>query len=153
MFTEEEIKRFEQMRRQELVDAWRAGCTIQTRCKNLGCVSLAWEDVKNPAWFFGSQEYRVKPLPEPEPTLPPEYYLAADVLLELGAARSKWPAFNSAHEGFAVIQEEFNKELWDHVCTRQDKRDLVAMRKEAIQVAAMAMRFVLDVCNEKIGRK
>ncbi len=72
---------------------------------------------------------------------------------EYRSAAANWPAFNSAHEGFAVIQEEFNKELWEHVCTNQKKRDIAAMKKEAIQVAAMAMRFAIEVCNENVGRK
>jgi glycyl-tRNA synthetase beta subunit len=63
-----------------------------------------------------------------------------------------WPAFNSAHEGYAVLAEEVD-ELWEHVKVNQKRRDIVAMRKEAIQVAAMAIRFVLDVCNEQTGRK
>jgi hypothetical protein len=29
----------------------------------------------------------------------------------------------------------------------------MAMRQEAIQVAAMAIRFVVDVCNETVGRR
>lgn len=77
----------------------------------------------------------------------------ADVRREVQSAAANWPPFNSAHEGFAVIAEEFNKELWEHVCTNQKKRDIVAMRKEAIQVAAMAIRFAVDVCNEETGRK
>lgn len=68
-----------------------------------------------------------------------------------GAAR-KWPPFNSAHEGYAVLAEEVD-ELWDHVKTNQKRRDLAAMRAEAIQVAAMALRFVVDVCDEERGRK
>jgi len=63
-----------------------------------------------------------------------------------------WPPFNSAHEGFCVLKEEVD-ELWDHIKTNQKKRDLVAMRKEAIQVAAMALRFAAEVCNETVGRK
>lgn len=59
---------------------------------------------------------------------------------ELDRAR-KWPPFNSAHEGFAVLLEEVD-ELKAHVWTNQKKRDLAAMRAEAIQVAAMACRFV-----------
>lgn len=67
-------------------------------------------------------------------------------------AMQNWPAFNSAHEGFAVLKEEVD-ELWEHVKTNQKKRDIQAMRKEAIQVAAMALRFATEVCNEKTGRK
>lgn len=64
----------------------------------------------------------------------------------------KWPAMNSAHEGMGVLLEEVD-ELWQHVKTRQTKRDLGEMRKEAIQVAAMAIRFAHDICNESAGRK
>lgn len=72
--------------------------------------------------------------------------------LELVDASAKWPPFNSAHEGFAVLAEEVD-ELWAHVKVNQKRRDLAAMRKEAIQVAAMALRFALDVCDETRGRK
>jgi hypothetical protein len=78
--------------------------------------------------------------------------LLTSILSELRCARINWPAFNSAHEGFAVLDEE-RDELWEHVKTNQKRRDLVAMRKEAIQVAAMAMRFALEVCDEVNGRK
>lgn len=71
---------------------------------------------------------------------------------ELTNAIRRWPHFNSAHEGFSVLKEEVD-ELWEHVKTNQKKRDLNAMRKEAIQVAAMAMRFAIEVCNETHGRK
>lgn len=82
------------------------------------------------------------------------YLLAvAEMKRELETATANWPPFNSAHEGFAVISEELNKELWEHVCTNQKKRDLVAMRKEAIQVAAMAIRFAVEVTDEIAGRK
>jgi NTP pyrophosphatase (non-canonical NTP hydrolase) len=68
------------------------------------------------------------------------------------AAKEKWPQFNSAHEGFGVLLEEVD-ELKAHVWTKQKNRDLEAMRKEAIQVAAMAMRFAMEVCDEINGRK
>lgn len=77
---------------------------------------------------------------------------ALEAVVELRVAEVNWPPFNSAHEGFAVLMEEVD-ELWEHVKTNQKKRDLAAMRKEAIQVAAMAMRFAKEVCSEERGRK
>lgn len=75
-----------------------------------------------------------------------------EVADEVQRANDLYPPHNSAHEGFAVLNEEFD-ELKTHVWTNQKRRDLDAMRKEAIQVAAMAVRFVTDVCNEERGRK
>lgn len=57
-----------------------------------------------------------------------------------------WPDFNSAHEGFAVLKEEVD-ELWDQVKINQSRRLLKDMQNEAIQVAAMAIRFAHDICN------
>ena len=71
---------------------------------------------------------------------------------EIQTATKNWPAFNSAHEGWGVLAEEID-ELWTHVKTNQKRRNIDEMRKEAIQVAAMAMRFAIDVCNEERGRK
>lgn len=70
-----------------------------------------------------------------------------EVLREYRAASYKFPPFNSAHEGFAVLDEE-RDELWEEV--KGNKRDGAynRMRAEAIQVAAMAIRFVIDVCGE-----
>lgn len=78
--------------------------------------------------------------------------ILAEVRVEVERATTMWNAHNSAHEGFAVLAEEVD-ELWDHVKTNQKKRDLKAMRTEAIQVAAMAVRFAMDVCDEERGRR
>jgi hypothetical protein len=75
-----------------------------------------------------------------------------EVIDEVQSSGEKFPPFNSAHEGFAVLLEEVD-ELKAHVWMNQKKRDLGAMRKEAIQVAAMAIRFALNVCDEERGRK
>ena len=58
----------------------------------------------------------------------------------------KQDRFHSAHEGYAALLEEVD-ELWDEI-KRQD-RDASAMRKEAIQVGAMAMRFLHDLAKQE----
>jgi hypothetical protein len=64
----------------------------------------------------------------------------ATVVAELEKARRKHSPMHSAHEGYAVILEELD-EVWAEV-----KRDnLPAARKEMIQVAAMALRFLVDL--------
>ena len=82
----------------------------------------------------------------------PSMQILSEVQIEMEKAQSIWPPFNSAHEGYAVLLEEVD-ELWDHVKTNQKRRDLDAMRKEAIQVSAMAARFAQEVCCEIRGRK
>ena len=63
---------------------------------------------------------------------------------ELKRALTKFPrSQNSPHEGYAVLLEEVD-ELWDHV--KADTGRSPEARKEAVQVAAMAMRYVLEVC-------
>ncbi len=66
-------------------------------------------------------------------------------------AYAAWGPFNSCHEGYAVLEEEMD-ELKEHVWTNQKKRDLEAMRQEAIQVAAMAVKFVATIDMGR-GRK
>jgi len=62
------------------------------------------------------------------------------ILKELEEARRKWPEFNSYHEGYAILLEEVD-ELWEEIKGGQDPDKLL---REAIQVAAMAMRFIED---------
>jgi hypothetical protein len=66
------------------------------------------------------------------------------VLAEFHRASDLHPKFNSAHEGYAVILEEMD-ELKAEVWKRH--HDPALMRKEAVQVAAMALRFLTDVCS------
>jgi hypothetical protein len=63
-------------------------------------------------------------------------------------ASTKFRPFNSAHEGYGVLLEEVD-ELWEEVKVKQSRRDKEKMRAEAIQVAAMALRFVVDVCDSE----
>lgn len=72
-----------------------------------------------------------------------------DLVREFRAAKAKFPRFNSAHEGFAVLLEEV-EELKAEVFKGGTKpRSVARMRREAIQVGAMALRFLNDVCGEK----
>lgn len=93
-----------------------------------------------------------------------------EVEAELKQARATHGPMNSHHEGYAVILEELD-ELWE-ICKRNThsfepkrpswaegeldplnkdelrKQKRAAMRKEAIQIAAMAVRFIEDVCDK-----
>lgn len=80
------------------------------------------------------------------------YQAVSDVDTEATEATLKWPRYNSAHEGLGILLEEVH-ELQHHVFTRQGARDLAAMRKEAIQVAAVALRFAAECCDEEVGRR
>lgn len=68
--------------------------------------------------------------------------LLALVGWELGKARRRFARFNSPHEGWAVIREELD-ELWDHV--KDNTGDGGDAFTEAIQVAAMALRYAYDL--------
>ena len=76
----------------------------------------------------------------------------ADVALpqiraELERAVRKFGAFHSAHEGYAVLLEEVD-ELWDEI--KRQKPDYQEMHNEAMHVATMALRFMVDVTLPKL---
>lgn len=59
---------------------------------------------------------------------------------EIARAKAKHSKdFNSPHEGYAVLKEEVD-EMWDAI----KKDDTQHAVKEAVQVAAMALRFVAE---------
>lgn len=70
--------------------------------------------------------------------------ILAAVKQEYEDATSNHGKFNSAHEGLAVIQEEF-EELKAEVFKRRGERSMEVMEQEATQLAAMAIRFLSDV--------
>jgi hypothetical protein len=75
----------------------------------------------------------------------------AEVKEEIMAAQCKFTPFNSPHEGYAVILEEMD-ELWDEVKKQPRQRDMVKLRAEARQVAAMGVRFMMD-CGEGLDER
>lgn len=62
-----------------------------------------------------------------------------EVTTELRRAEAKFARFNSRHEAYAVLLEEVD-EMWDEVKTNNHPKT----RKEAVQVAAMALRYLRD---------
>lgn len=61
---------------------------------------------------------------------------------ELTRALEKHGPMASPHEGYAVIAEELD-ELWDHVKGNTGRGE--AAIKEAMQVAAMGLRYAIDM--------
>jgi hypothetical protein len=65
---------------------------------------------------------------------------ANEIFEEAQRAMSKFAEFNSSHEGYAVILEELD-ELWDDVKANRIEQSVA----EAIQVGAMALRYVVEM--------
>jgi hypothetical protein len=81
--------------------------------------------------------------------------IAAEVKAEVTRATEMWGPQANAYEGFGVLLEEVD-EFKAHAWMNQKKRDLADMRKETIQIAAMAARFLHDIehwsINEAIAQ-
>ena len=74
-----------------------------------------------------------------------EKELALEMIVqEHSKAVRKFGAFHNAHEGWGVIREEY-LELEDEIRMKQVDYDIDKMRKEAMQLGAMALRFMIDV--------
>jgi hypothetical protein len=97
------------------------------------------------ALLLGDHECAASPLPAPATTTPPSAYatVGAEIVAEIERARRKHAPMRGPHEGYAVLLEEVD-ELWDEVKRRDP--DLAAMRKEAIQIAAMGLAFAVEAC-------
>ena len=66
-----------------------------------------------------------------------------EIINEHNRAAKKFGGFASRHEGHAVLLEEVD-ELWDEIkCNGSDEK----IKKEAIQVAAMGLRFLIECCS------
>jgi len=68
-----------------------------------------------------------------------------EIANEVKSAQQKYHPFNSNHEGYAVLLEEVD-ELWDEIKESKDIKATAGMKKECIQIAAMAVRFIEDLC-------
>jgi len=78
-------------------------------------------------------------------------------------ASMEFPKFNSFHEGYSILKEEVD-ELWEEIKNKNVidnigddgkisefviKPDVRQIEKEAVQVGAMAVRFLIDLCGDK----
>jgi hypothetical protein len=87
--------------------------------------------------------------PTPKPAKPDlDQDLAAHwletVAIELRQAMKSYPTFASDHEGYAVLKEEVD-ELWDAIKLKQTALGRgTQIEDQCVQVAAMAIRIVLD---------
>ena len=75
-----------------------------------------------------------------------------DIFAELMSASSKFPPMASPHEGYAIILEELD-ELKEELFKQHHSRNPIALRKEAMQVGAIALRFMVDCCGDTFGRE
>lgn len=71
------------------------------------------------------------------------------VVTEYQRAANRFPPFQSAHEGHAVIREEF-EEHWTEIKAIKWDAPIAEWRNESlatesIQLAAMALRFIVDL--------
>ena len=107
-------------------------------------MSFNYPDDLTQASFDEAQDWeeRMIVIGEPEPL----GVTMENVYAEVRRAQELFPPLHSAHEGYATLLEEVD-ELWDEVKKNPAVRSVEAMRKEAIQVAAMAVRFAFDLCR------
>jgi len=77
-------------------------------------------------------------------------YIFSNITNELISATKKHGKFHSEHEGIAIIREEF-EELWEIIKNKQNTgiREK-EMFVESVQIAAMAIRFIIDNCSNII---
>lgn len=77
-----------------------------------------------------------------------EEIIVEDILREYRKAREVHAPMRGAHEGYAVILEELD-ELWDEVkASKPSDPRRAAIRREAIQLGAMALAFIKEVCSD-----
>lgn len=58
------------------------------------------------------------------------------------------PSFHSAHEGVAYLIGELH-DLWTEVQKHPETRDPMELEEEAVAVAALAIRFVVNCCRKE----
>jgi hypothetical protein len=65
--------------------------------------------------------------------------------IEFLRASDLYPNLHSNHEAYAVIREELD-ELWDEIKKSKDTKGNNQIRHELIQVGAMVVRYLDNLC-------
>jgi hypothetical protein len=72
--------------------------------------------------------------------------LLTEIQWEVERAKKHGEKFASLHEAYAVILEELD-EVWDLTRMKRRDRDPKEIRKEMIQIAAMAVKSIQSIDN------
>lgn len=72
--------------------------------------------------------------------------ILAEICAEIERAKVHTEQFRSLHEAYAVILEEV-EEVWSITAQKRKERDPDSLRKELIQVAAMAVKAIESMPN------
>ncbi|MDD3926368.1 MAG: hypothetical protein PHT33_06905 [bacterium] len=70
--------------------------------------------------------------------------IAKRVVFELLSANRKYPLFNSPHEAWGVMEEEWEELKDDWKANKVRSNGHLDAEDEAIQLAAMAIKFILS---------
>lgn len=88
-------------------------------------------------------KYYASPTPQP---LSNYRQVAIDIVEEIVSARKNHGPIASAHEGYAIMLEEMD-EVKEHVWVKQKLRDQSLLRKELVQLAAMAVAMIVEIAD------
>lgn len=72
--------------------------------------------------------------------------LLAEIAAEVERSKVHGVQFRSLHEAYAVMLEEL-QEVWEITMQKRKDRNPVALQKELIQVAAMAVKAIASMPN------
>ena len=66
------------------------------------------------------------------------------VVADLNDAQARYPTMRSMHQAYAILLEEVD-ELWTEIKKKPDQRHYLRVRQEASQIAATALRIMIDL--------
>lgn len=76
--------------------------------------------------------------------------VARGIREERKRARGRFPVFNSAHEGYAVLLEDFD-ELWEEIKADHNGDRAKMIAEDATRVGATGLRLLVDIWGAELG--